>query len=238
MSSGEIDRIRHVYERYDEDAGRQARYDPGGSGNQAILTERWRVIADLLQRSGAIPLSGRRVLEVGCGRGDNVGPLLELGVEPALLTGVDLSFDRTTSAREAHRNIAFAVANGERLPFASETFDAVVLFTVISSILDERVAQALALESARVLRTGGVVVWYDLRMRNPRNRHVRGVGRRELERLFPGLHQWRRSVTVAPPLARSLGPAARWLYPVLGSLPPLRSHYAAVLRKGDRSRSR
>jgi ubiquinone/menaquinone biosynthesis C-methylase UbiE len=194
-----------------------------------MVSERWRVFDGLLRSSGATSLSGRRVLEVGCGDGANVDPLIAAGARA--LTGVDLSFPRLVSAGRFHPEVCFALANGEALPFPPASFDAVVLFTVISSILDRPVARGIARESVRVLRTGGIVLWYDLRVGNPRNANVRGIRRAELEALFPGFRAQMRSVTVAPPLARALGPAARWLYPVLGSLPPLRSHYAAVLTK-------
>ncbi len=229
MSREEIDRVRHVYEGYDRDPRRRSRYDARKGGNQAIVSERWRVFDALLTASGNGSLSGRRILEVGCGDGANVDPLLATGARA--LTGVDLAFPRLASARRSHPQGCFVVANGEQLPFPSAAFDAVVLFTVISSILDPAVARGMARDSARVLRPGGIVLWYDLRVNNPRNANVRGVRRGELEGLFPGFGLQVRSVTVAPPLARALGPAARWLYPALASLPPLRSHYAAVLTK-------
>ncbi|MGH9036738.1 MAG: class I SAM-dependent methyltransferase [Acidimicrobiia bacterium] len=231
MNREETDRVRRVYEGYDRDARRRARYDSTRAGNQAMVSERWRVIDGLLRLAGVSSLSGRRILEVGCGDGANVDPLIAAGAGAESLTGVDLSFPRLISARRAHPDMSCALATGETLPFPPAAFDAVVLFTVLSSILDTQVARGIARESGRVLRAGGIVLWYDLRVGNPRNANVRGVRRGELEGFFPGFDCQMRSVTVVPPLARALGPAARWLYPVLGFLPPLRSHYAAVLTK-------
>lgn len=233
MNQEETERVRRVYEGYDQDAGRRARYDSNRAGNQAMVSERWRVIDGLLRRSGVTSLSGWRILELGCGDGANLEPLMAAGAGARALTGVDLSLPRLVSARRAYPQVSFALANGETLPFPPAAFDAVVLFTVLSSILDRQVARGIARESARVLRPGGFVLWYDLRVGNPRNANVRGVQRAELEWLFPGFDCQMRSVTVAPPLARALGPAARWLYPVLASLPLLRSHYAAVLTKAE-----
>lgn len=230
MGSGEIDRIRRVYEDYDRDQSRRARYGPT-SVNRAMTAERWKVIRHLLQQAGWTSFAGRRVLEVGCGDGSNLATLTKLGADTARLTGIDLSAHRLSAGRRTHRHVTFALANGASLPFPSSTFDAVLLFTVMSSILDADVAGQVARESQRVLLPGGVVVWYDMRVGNPKNRNVRGISRRQLDSLFPNHRQWRRSLTVLPPLARALGPAAPLLYPVLGAVPPLRSHYAAVLRR-------
>jgi SAM-dependent methyltransferase len=231
MSSSELERIRRVYEQYDADEARTARYDE--PRNLGMVVERWRVIARLLEQAGGVSLCDQRVLELGCGRGDNVDWLLALGADPHLLVGADLLPDRTAAARGLYPDIAFACADGTSLPFPEGTFDVVLLFTVISSILDGAVSRAVAADVARVLRPAGAVVWYDLRVDNPRNRHVRGVDRRELVNLFPGFRLCGRSLTLAPPLARRLGSAFGWAYPILAALPPLRTHYAAVLRRTD-----
>lgn len=230
MSSPEIDRIRRTYRGYDHDQRRRARYGPTRA-NRAMTAERWDVVGNLLRQAGWASLAGRRLLEIGCGDGGNVASLTRFGAAPEAVTGVDLSMDRLVDARRGHGDGAFMVADGATLPFPSGTFDAVLLFTVISSILDRGVADRVAGEAQRVLRPDGIVVWYDMRVGNPRNRNVRGIGRRELDQLFPCHHRWMRSVTVLPPLARALGPATPILYPLLGAVPLLRSHYAAVLRK-------
>ena len=66
------------------------------------------------------------------------------------------------------------------LPCAADTFDIVVLFTVLSSILDRAVGQAIAAEAVRVLRSNGAILWYDLRLPSPRNRAVRAMRRKDI----------------------------------------------------------
>ena len=103
---------------------------------------------------------------------------------------------------------------------------------MFSSILDPAVRATAASELARVLAPGGLVLWYDFFTDSPRNPNVRGVGRRELRRLFPGFEvRWRR-VTLAPPLIRLLVPRARPLAAALQALKLLDTHALAVLRTG------
>src|SRR5262249_22510466 len=64
---------------------------------------------------------GRRVLEVGCGRGD----LLE-SLEPAQGVGVDFSGRMVEQARRRHPRLTFLQADAHRLPLG-KPFDVVVL---------------------------------------------------------------------------------------------------------------
>ena len=72
-------------------------------------------------------------------------------------------------------------------------------------------------------------MWYDFRVGNPWNRHVRGMSRRHLRALFPGWRGTFRLVTLLPPLARRLHALTPVLYPVLAAVPPLRTHWAGLL---------
>ena len=122
-------------------------------------------------------------------------------------------------------------ANAEQLGFPDTSFDLVLLFTVFSSILNEQMSCNVAYEVSRVLRPGGAVLWYDFRYNNPRNPNVRGMTKRYIETLFPGLHMRLHTITLLPPLARRLGRLTPVLYPVLAAIPPLRTHYLGVLVK-------
>ena len=108
-------------------------------------------------------------------------------------------------ARQRYPVYHFAHANAEQLEFEAVTFDFVLLFTVMSSILDEKMANNVAREIRRVLKPGGAVVWYDLRYSNPINTNVRGLNRSAIRALFPRFAINVRTVTVLPPLGRRLG---------------------------------
>jgi hypothetical protein len=89
----------------------------------------------------------------------------------------------------------------------------------------------VASEVRRVLRPGGALLWYDFRVGNPWNPHVRAMSRRSIRALFPGWRGSFRLVTLLPPLARRLGSLTPVFYPVLGTLPPLRTHWAGLLER-------
>ena len=166
---------------------------------------RERAAIALLRRHRLLPLTRARILEVGCGTGAWLRDFVKWGADPRRVCGVDV---RPGVLAEARRRCApgvgLAQGNGMYLPFCDGTWDVVVQSTVITSILDQGLRQRVAGEMRRVLRPGGVIVWYDFRIDNPANRDVRGVSRRDLRRLFPGCAVDARRVTLAPPLARAL----------------------------------
>lgn len=229
--SAETERISRVYQEYRASAAVQARWDLRNLGNQAILRERQLAIRRLLDKAGLISLTGKHVLEIGCGSGGVLATFRALCGTSANLLGVDLLPDRIVEAAQNHTAIDFLAANGQELPIADASIDLVLFFTVFSSILDQHMAREVAAEAIRVLKPGGAVLWYDFRYDNPRNPHVRGMSRRSLRSLFLGFGCTLRTVTLLPPLARRLGSATPLLYPALVRLPLLRTHYLALLRK-------
>lgn len=229
--SQEVERLRRVYAEYDRTARGTTVWSAENSGNRMIVRERRRVTAELLRGFGLEPSPSAAILEIGCGVGDFLDDLLTLGFNGSNLHAVDLLESKVKAALRRHPGIDIRRANAEQLPFGDQTFDLVVLATVISSIFDRRMTQRVAAESARVLRPGGALLWYDMRYDNPTNRNVHGVSRRELRRLFRNFELDLEPVTVLPLLVRRLG---RWnavLYPPLALIRPLRTHLIGLLRK-------
>jgi ubiquinone/menaquinone biosynthesis C-methylase UbiE len=112
-----------------------------------------KVIA-FLERAG-VPIGGR-VLDAGCGGG---GMPLSLAEEAALVVGIDPAqrFQQAgvRLARErGMAHLAFALADGMYLPFASGSFDLVLSHAVIEHVAD---APLYLRECARVLARGGHV---------------------------------------------------------------------------------
>ncbi len=93
----------------------------------------------------------KRVLDAGCGQGT---PVLErLGRETEAV-GVDFSREQLALAREAVPDAGLVGADMTRLPFADDSFDAVVAYySLIHVPLDEH--PTVLEEFARVLRPGG-----------------------------------------------------------------------------------
>jgi SAM-dependent methyltransferase len=220
----EAARLRKVYREYDSDLATRDRWGDN-IGNRLMLAERDNAVATILRASGLLPWPGGRVLEIGCGSGRNLALLQRLGIPTSALTGVDLIPERIEQARSRLPDVALECADATDLPYESGTFRLILLFTVTSSILDRGVASRLAAEVRRLLMNGGGVLWYDMRVGNPRNPNVRGVNRNEIEALFPDYSiATLRSITLLPPMARQVGRFVPWLYRPLAALPILRSH--------------
>ena len=208
------------------------RYAYSNPAHVFMMQERERATLALLKREGLLPLAGRSVLEVGCGGGQWLQDLVRWGAEPARLHGVDLLADRVAQARRvAAPDVTVVQGSGGALPFGDAAFDLALQATMFSSILDAGARRAIAAEVARVVRPGGVLLWYDLRVNNPGNPDVRRVTREEIAALFP---EWRITLeraTLAPPLTRTLAGRAEVTARLLAAVPWLRTHYLGVLRK-------
>ena len=107
-----------------------------------------------------LPLgSGAKVLDMPAGTGRLSHPLAETG---ATVVGVDVSANmlamaaRKTSDSGARR-ASFALGSGGQLPFADNTFDAVVSFKFFHLIQNEDKPQFVR-EMHRVLKPGGAMV--------------------------------------------------------------------------------
>jgi ubiquinone/menaquinone biosynthesis C-methylase UbiE len=152
---------------YDHDAVRILVGDalhPGG----AQLTERLGRLLNLTQTS--------RVLDVASGRGDGALVLAtRFGCE---VVGLDYGRRNMEAAAKEARNLrladraAFYCGDAERLPFAEETFDAVVCECALCMFPDKARAAA---EFARVLKSGGRVGISDLTRSGSLPRELEGV---------------------------------------------------------------
>jgi len=98
-------------------------------------------------------LAGGYWLENGCGVGEyaaHLSPHATGGI-----VGLEYDFERAVQAREAVPRVVNAA--DERLPFADESFDAILSHEVLEHVADD--AQALC-EMARVLRPGGRIILF------------------------------------------------------------------------------
>ena len=223
----EVDRIQAVYAQ--REIARRHR-----PGRDIMLADRDCQFADAIGRHLAMPLAEARILDIGCGEGGMLSWLEAAGARPEHLNGIDLVPARIDRARAAHPRYNLLPANGEAIPFADRSFDLLIVMTVFSSILSERMARNVATEMSRVLRPGGLILWYDMRYPNPWNPDIRAMTRRRIGRLFAGLEPVLHSATLIPQLVRVLGGISpiglSVLYPRLVMIPTLRSHYLGILR--------
>ena len=226
----EITRIEQTYDRYATSNYRN-KWSTDNPGNQRIKSEQEQVLRQVLGKNGFFPSDKKRVLDVGCGAGRLLNLFQTWGTPAANLLGIDLLLERVEVARANHPEIRFECANAAKLEFPDASFDVVSFFVVFSSVLDQNLAAQISAEAIRVLKPGGMVVWYDFRFESPGNQNVRAISKENISALFPGLVQDLRLITLIPPLARRLGSLTDLLYPILKTLPLMRTHYLGVLRK-------
>lgn len=229
MTNEDIDRLKAEYLQREKrlvDHNPYTLFDPS---YLFTIQQRARDVLELLHSSGFQPLSGRRILEVGCGQGGVLLEYIGYGASADCLHGCDLLPERIRLARQILPDSSpLVVTNGQYLPYQSRSFDLVMQYTVFSSILSDAIRHELAAEIMRVLRPGGMVLWYDFWL-NPTNPQTRGVRLAEIQRLFPTCQVKAHKITLAPPLARRLVPMSRLLCSVLEKFWVFNSHYLAAI---------
>ncbi|HEU4971919.1 MAG TPA: methyltransferase domain-containing protein [Gaiellaceae bacterium] len=114
---------------------------------------------------------GSRVLDVGTGAGDAAGRAVERGAEA---TGIDVAASMVEIAARRHPEGTFVQASASELPFADDSFDAVVGNNVIQHVGEPTQA---ALQFRRVLAPGGRVALtnWDAAERSPFFAAVQGA---------------------------------------------------------------
>jgi SAM-dependent methyltransferase len=230
LAAADEARVRSVYAQRQSAA--DARYSCFNPGQLFILQERERRVLSILQRFGAGALATKQILEIGCGSGHWLRDFVRWGARPENLTGIDLLPERIAEARRlCPAGVRLQCGSAAQLPWPTGRFDLVLQSTVFTSVLDADVRRQVAVEMVRVLRPGGLIIWYDFHVNNPRNVHVRAVTRRELQALFPGCRIHRERLTLAPPLVRAVAPCSWLVSHVLSATRWLCTHHLAVIRQ-------
>jgi SAM-dependent methyltransferase len=149
--------VRHYWNRHIHDL-EISRHPPGSPGFFADLDHyHFEKLHHLLRLVDFEAWRGRRVLDVGCGAGVEVVRFSRAG---AIVAGVDLSEQAVglthVNLTQQSLGASLAVADGEMLPFPSDTFDYVFAHGVVQYAADD--ARIVA-ECRRVLKPGGTVLF-------------------------------------------------------------------------------
>lgn len=227
----EIKRIQAVYQKRNERNLVADKYSLFRPGELYMLQKREQATLDMLRKFGWSSLQGKKILEIGCGRGQRLGDFLRWGARPEEIFGVDLLEEFVKEARHSYPGFNIIQSSGHCMPFDDASFDLVYQSTVFTSILDDVLCKQIAAEMVRVLKPDGILLWYDFRYPNPKNKDVRPIRRDELLSLFPNMIIELKSVTLAPPLARTLAPLSTGLCRVLETIPFLRTHYLGLITR-------
>jgi 2-polyprenyl-6-hydroxyphenyl methylase/3-demethylubiquinone-9 3-methyltransferase len=169
------------------------------------------------------PLSGLRLLDVGCGGGLIAEPLARMG---ATVVGIDAADDNVgiAAAHAAASGLAidYRCTTVEEIAAAGETFDAVLALEVIEHVADRALFLA---DCAAVCRPGGALVLATLN-RTPKSWLFAIAGAEYVLRWLPrGTHDWRRFVRPSE-LAAELRPAGVRIADITGvAYDPLRDDW-------------
>ena len=227
-------RVSGVYRRYAQSARKRRGWSADNPGNAAIRAE---LVGAVLDLAGVDLARAASVLDVGCGTGWWLELLAgrqepkALDRAPPALHGMELLPDRAAAARARVPSAQIAIGDARELPYANASFDALTLFTVLSSLATLADVRRALSEARRVLRPGGVLLVWEPRVRNPLNRATLLISPALLSSaVTPGRVQ-SRLTTVAPPLARRLGGLTEQLYPRLALIEPLLTHRLVCARE-------
>lgn len=122
--------------------------------NQIALSEEEALNAlDFIRRHVA-PLPGKRVLDIGCGKG---ALAKALSAEGARVVGVDPAEAALGQARITAPAATFECSGAEALPFPDEMFDAAIFLNALHHVPPKSMRQALA-EARRVTREDGRIL--------------------------------------------------------------------------------
>ena len=205
MNTPETRAVEDRYARRDPDTDAQRYSLYANAAALQAQQERLRTMALLWRAHSWHSLADRPLLEVGCGSGGNLLDLLRLGATPQQLTGIELLPERATAARATlPEGVRIAQGDACAAPVADASQQAVLAFTVFSSLLNPAYRQQFAHTLWRWVAPGGGVLVYDFVVNNPHNPDVRKVSLAELRALFPQARLQSLRLTLAPPLARRL----------------------------------
>ena len=138
------------------------------------------------------PLSGLRVLDIGCGGGLIAEPLTRLG---ATVVGLDASATNIgiarTHAAESHLAIDYRHGTAEDLAEQREIFDVVLALEIVEHVAD---LETFCASAAALTKPGGALFVATLN-RTPQSYLLAIVGAEYVLRWLPvGTHDWRRFV--------------------------------------------
>ena len=108
-----------------------------------------------LDRFGGLVSQDAAILDYGCGYGRLCAELVARGYRH--VTGVDISAGMIERGSTLFPDLDLRRITGRVLPFAAETFDACLLFAVLTCIPTDAGQQEVIAELGRVLRAGGIL---------------------------------------------------------------------------------
>lgn len=230
MSDNEMERLEEVYKDRKE-KNLSTRYSLFQKGTLQQIQERERVLLEMLKKTIGTSVVDKRVLDIGCGDGGTLFPMLYYGFQAENCFGIDLQADRINQARKKLPNMIFACCSAEDIPFEKGKFDLVMTFTCLTMIIDKKIRETVCRQVLEMLKPGGWILNYEPRVNNPRYPSIKAVSLNELKGYFPGLKYFSKTLTLVPPLGRAVGKHSVTVCNLLSIFPFLRTHRMTMFQK-------
>ena len=230
MVDKEKNRINEVYENYLLNKENSKKWSSKNYGNFLIENEKLELIQKFLEPLDLLNKT-ESILDIGCANGKTISLIKKIGFTENIICGVDLRENRLNDAKILYPKSNFKCMDARYLAFRNNSFDIVSIFTVFSSIIKKIDRIKVATQIDRVLKPKGIVIFYDLRYRNPLNYNVIGIKYSEVNELFPGYKKRIKPVTLLPPLSRMIRRKSKFLYNWFSKISFLRTHYLGIMTK-------
>lgn len=118
------------------------------------FTDPWGLLQEIQKMVKPSMVSGKRVLDIGCGSGWIELMLLDKNAKA--IDAIDISKDVIAKAKAQNlKKVKYKVAGATKLPYPDESFDLVVCFEVMEHIEKEGEPKLFA-EAKRVLKKNGI----------------------------------------------------------------------------------
>jgi len=162
MHHSNLSACKAFYESRDADN----KYEQQWGYTNPIAGAYWHLRDDIILASAhQCVAEGRhdwRILEIGVGHAHELAKFAQLGTPQTNLIGVDLVFHRLGKARTVYPSIQLSQQDAQRLAFKDNTFNLVCQFTCLMHAPCRESQRAICREMVRVLKPGGLIIWWDI----------------------------------------------------------------------------
>lgn len=131
--------------------------------NSVADTKKFTTPFNIEEFSKYVP-SKANILDIGCGYGRTLNELYKNGYKN--LTGIDFSEKLVTRGKNLYPNLNLCIKPTENIDFQDNSMDAVILFAVLTCIIDNNAQKYLLSEIKRVLKPNGIIYINDFLLNN------------------------------------------------------------------------